>query len=249
MKRLFITLLLIASFGVQYTEAQQAKKDTLATKTEMMATEENTDKVYSAKEIEEGESSFEENIRKEEKKQIAEARRNAIQKRAERQRIEREMSRSWDNEYTSLLRWVKDFFFGFIIPVVKIMIAFIAFAVIFLIIISFVIAVYKQSRKAMVNTYNYARTNKVGEMEDEFAKRVYEQRQMTDEELLERKIYLRKQGKAIKTFFIGLGLLIFLGALTNNSSIGSIGFLIMAIGAGQFISNWFTYSDGKFNRL
>lgn len=249
MKKLFITLLVIASFGTQHAEAQQAKKDTIPAKSEVVATETNTEKVYSAKEIEEGESSFEAKIRNEENKRIAEARRKAIQERAERQKISREINRSWDIEYTSFLRWIKDLFFGFIVPIVKFMIALVFFAVLFLMIIAFVIVVYKQSRKAMINTYNYSRINKEGEMKEEFAERVYEQRQMTDEELLERKIYLKKQGKAIRVFFIGLGLLIFLGTLTNNSAVGSVGFLIMAIGAGQFIANWFTYSDGKFNRL
>jgi len=44
--------------------------------------------------------------------------------------------------------------------------------------------------------------------------------------------------KGIKTFFLGLGLALFLGILTN-SELSSIGILIMCIGGGEIILSWF----------
>lgn len=44
--------------------------------------------------------------------------------------------------------------------------------------------------------------------------------------------------KGVKTFFLGVGLALFLGILTEKS-LASIGLLIMCIGAGQIILGWF----------
>ena len=44
--------------------------------------------------------------------------------------------------------------------------------------------------------------------------------------------------KGVKTFFLGFGLALFLGILTEKS-LASIGLLIMCIGAGQIILGWF----------
>ena len=45
--------------------------------------------------------------------------------------------------------------------------------------------------------------------------------------------------KGIKTFFLGLGLALFLGILTDESELSSIGLLIMCIGGGEITLSWF----------